>query len=235
MLKCSEMPYHIAIELVIFPNYEQKRIISKNDGAGCFIYNRLVALNNERYMLSKAKIYSQPVQRRLDYLNTVLSTGKELANTIPFLEDKDIDSLILANERRFYQTAWNNFKKNPDSGVPAFHKKSNELHYQTNAQYPKGAAALNDGNVHFVWADHKQKPSFITLPKIGKIRFKTSPKMLERILGHMEDTRIGSVTIHRDACGRYSATLSLSSTKPFVEQLPPAGSNIGIDMNLSNF
>lgn len=235
MRSCNEMPYHIALKMRIYPSHEQKTVIEKNAGAARFVYNRLVALNNERYTLKQDRCGSPYVNGRLSYLNTVLSSTKELINTIPFLDDKDIDSFVPCNAKRFYQSAWNNFKKIPASGKPSYHKKSNHVSYQTNAHYKTDAEGINDGNVRFVWSDRSRTPKFITLPKIGKIRFKASPEMLWRVLNYERYSRIGAVTISRDNCGDYYVSLQISGEYPFVEKLPTANSPVGIDMNLSNF
>lgn len=163
MRSCNEMPYHIALKMRIYPSHEQKTVIEKNAGAARFVYNRLVALDNERYTLKQDKCGSPYVNGRLSYLNTVLSSTKELINTIPFLDDKDIDSFVPCNAKRFYQSAWNNFKKIPASGKPSYHKKSNHVSYQTNAHYKTDAEGINDGNVRFVWPDRSRTPKFINL------------------------------------------------------------------------
>jgi putative transposase len=48
-------------------------------------------------------------------------------------------------------------------------------------------------------------------------------------------TRIGTITVRRDAFGNYFASLQLASETPFVKALPETGSVVGIDLNIDNF
>ena len=54
------------------------------------------------------------------------------------------------------------------------------------------------------------------------------------LTSHKEDTRVGTITIRRDNCGDYYASLQLSSDIPFTDPFPKTGSCVGIDMNLTN-
>ena len=50
----NDYKYNCGISLKIYPSNKQKDIISFNDGISRFIYNRLVAVNKERYFLRKS-------------------------------------------------------------------------------------------------------------------------------------------------------------------------------------
>ena len=43
MRKMSEMPYHIGLQVKIYPSDLQKHLIAVNDGANRAVYNHLVA------------------------------------------------------------------------------------------------------------------------------------------------------------------------------------------------
>ena len=125
MLTAREMPFHSGITLRIYPSNVQKRIIAKNDGAQRAMYNKLVAYSMERYRLSKAIALTPCYNERLDYLDQVLGKISELQNMLPFLNDKEIDSLAIANGSQNYRKAWANYRKHPEQfGIPTFHKKA---------------------------------------------------------------------------------------------------------------
>lgn len=232
MKTMKDLEFHTGIQMRFYPSYVQKRIVDKNIGAARFIYNRLVALNNEKYHLSKTAGLCPCDKARLAYVLTVLSSLKEFQNTIPFLNEDDIDAQCIANARANYQKAWDNFKKNPASGIPTFHKKGYDGSYQTNPHY------YSDGrcNVRFENAHH------VTLPKLGTCKVVGSKKRINMILSR-HDIRFGTVTVHRDAVGRYFISIQLASDNPLVSIsdnplvsiFTKTGSMRGYDMNLDNF
>ena len=235
MRKCTDMEYHFAAKLRIYPSSQQKHIIETNDGASRFVYNRLTAIDRELHSLKKAARLCPVYKDRITFLEQVRSSKKELVNMIPFLNDRSIDSLTVDNAIKNHRLAWKRFNEIPGAGIPGFHKKSYMQSYQTNAHYPKGSTCWDEGNIHFVQkSPGEQVPHLISLPKLGTIRFRCSRKVLCMLVSHKEDTRIGTVTIRRDDCGEYYAVLQLSSDRPFADSLPKTGSSVGIDMNLTN-
>lgn len=232
MRTCADMPYYSGIELRIYPSNKQKHIVAVNDGCRRFVYNRLVSMNAERYVLSKTADIVPVYQDRLAYLDSILradSKATALKNTAPFLYGGDVDSNTVLNAMKNYNAAWNHYRKVPGSSIPTFHKKGYEQSYQTNAHYPtKCEANINAGNVKFLDAHHMQ------LPIIGKIRIAGPMKRILSIKDR-KDTRIGTVTIRRDSIGRYFVSLQLASEYPFVEELPKTRRSVGIDLNLENF
>ena len=54
MKKMSEYTYHMGMVLRIYPSDKQKIIIKRNGVASRFLYNRLVAVNNEIWELKKS-------------------------------------------------------------------------------------------------------------------------------------------------------------------------------------
>ena len=196
MRKCADMKYHFAAEVRIYPSSQQKHIIAVNDGASRFVYNRMTANDRELHSLKKAAGLCPAYKGRIEYLEQVRSSKKELVNTIPFLNGKDVDSLAVDNAIKNHNRAWERFREIPGTGIPGFHKKSYAQSYQTNAH--------------------------------------CSGKVLHMLTSHKEDTRIGTITIRKDNCGDYYATLQISSDIPFTDPLPKTGSSVGIDMNLTN-
>ena len=235
MRKCADMKYHFAAKLRIYPSSEQKHMIAVNDGASRFVYNRMTANDRDLHAMKKAAGMCPAYRERIAYLEQVRSSKKELVNTIPFLNDKNVDSLAVDNAIKNHNLAWKRFREVPGTGVPGFHKRSYEQSYQTNAHYRKDAASWEDGNVHFVKRSAgEQVPHLITLPMLGTIRFRCSEKVLFMLISHKEDTRIGTITIRRDNCGDYYAVLQISSDTPFTESLRKTGTCVGIDMNLTD-
>ena len=221
MRSVAEMPYHIGLKVKIYPSYQQKHLIAVNDGAKRAVYNHLVACGNERYRLSKTAALVPSDQERLDYLRSVTGEVRNIKNALPFLYGEEVDEQATANAIKNYNTAWKN-RKERHTGVPIFKKKSSEQSYQTNAHYYKQGGC----NVQFLDQHH------VTLPKLGRIRFDGSPKLVRAFRERIADTRIGTITISRDAVGEYWASFALASEEPFREALPKTGAMHGIDLNL---
>ena len=221
MRSVAEMPYHIGLKVKIYPSYQQKHLIAVNDGAKRAVYNHLVACGNERYRLSKTAALVPSDQERLDYLRSVTGEVRNIKNALPFLYGEEVDEQATANAIKNYNTAWKN-RKERHTGVPIFKKKSSEQSYQTNAHYYKQGGC----NVQFLDQHH------VTLPKLGRIRFDGSPKLVRAFQERIADTRIGTITISRDAIGEYWASFALASEEPFREALPKTGAMHGIDLNL---
>lgn len=228
MLDIVDMPYMVGIKIRIYPSQEQMHIISLNSGAARFIYNRLVARDRELYALRRVRIHCAPVASRIDYLKSLGTKSSDLKAAYPFLEDRNIDSQMIANAVLNYHKAWSNFRTVPGTSKPAFHKKGYVQSYQTNPHYRKGARLITDCNIH---PDGKWH---ITLPKLGRVRFKCSDRVL-KIFGRKCETRIGAVCVSRNAAGEYYASFQVGSVCPFHKKLRPLEASVGIDMNVENF
>lgn len=227
MRSVKEMPYHRGLVVKLYPTDEQKRLIAVNDGAKRAVYNFLVAANNELYQLGKVKTYLKPVAERIAYLKGVLASTSAIQNALPFLYGDDVDSQAVANAKQNYRRAWKN-QKELHTGVPQFKKKGMQQSYQTNAHYRKDARSLNESNLRFI-SKHRVK-----MPILGIVQFAGSPKEIEMLFSHTQQTRIGGVCISRDSVGEYWASFSLASEYPFYEDLPKTGAMAGIDLNLTN-
>lgn len=130
MRKCADMEYHFAVELRIYPSSQQRHMIAVNDGASRFVYNRLTANDRELHGMKKAAGLCPAYAGRVAYLEQVRSSKRELFNTIPFLDEEDVDSCAVDNAVRNHMAAWKRFREVPGTGIPGFHRKSYEQSYQ---------------------------------------------------------------------------------------------------------
>lgn len=80
--------YHIGLKLRIYPSDKQKKIIKMNGGASRYIYNKLVADNNEMYELKKSSSFSIADRNRLEFLESIHSSKSNMLIMIPFLSQK---------------------------------------------------------------------------------------------------------------------------------------------------
>ena len=230
MKKMSEYVYHYGLIVRIYPNTEQKQIISVNSDVSRFVYNKMVQFGKEIYAFGKPSIYIKVVDERLTYLKELKKSTTMLKDMYPWLCDKRIDSLAIANAKQNYNKAWNLYQKVYNISPPNYHKKGYEEKYQTNAQYNKkkiDTPTMNNGSCRF-------SKNHVVLPRLGKIRYKGSAKMLQKLFS-MQEIRIGNITITKDICGDYFASFCLASDAPFGKNLSKTGSKVGIDLNIENF
>ncbi|PTS34178.1 RNA-guided endonuclease TnpB family protein, partial [Limosilactobacillus fermentum] len=72
----------------------------------------------------------------------------------------------------------------------------------------------------------------VLVPKLGRLRVKGSH---QRILARSAETRIGTVTITKDAIGSFFLSMQLASDAPFVTMSKQTNRQVGIDFNTENF
>ena len=89
--------YHIGLKLRIYPSDKQRKIIKMNGGASRYIYNKLVADNNEMYELKKSSSFSIADRNRLEFLESIHKSMSNMLIMIPFLSQKEIDSDMIDN------------------------------------------------------------------------------------------------------------------------------------------
>ena len=230
MKKMKDYNYHIGLKLRIYPSDKQKKIIKMNGGASSYIYNKLVADNNEIYELKKSSSFSIADRNRLEFLESIHKNKSNMLIMIPFLSQKEIDSDMIDNAIQNYKMAWNQYKKVKDTSVPTFHKKDNTYFYKTSNHYGKiRNNGVRDGSIYFIDNNH------INLPKIGKIRFKGSKKLVDKVLNFPYGIRVGSTSIEMDNLGLCYISISLASDYSFYDEYDKTNASIGIDLNLSNF
>lgn len=229
MKQMKQYAHHWGMTLRIYPNNKSKKIIFDNGNASRFVYNRMVAIQNEMYELKKVGIYLEPVAKRLEYLSSIYCNAQEIVNSAPFLADKEIDSDMVANAILNYKNAWDLYFKNPHTNIPTFHKKDGTVSYKTSNHYQNAVDGLREGSIKFFDETH------IRLPKIGKIRCKGSPELISMLLSRTEETRIGSVRIFCDAVGDFFVSISFASDTPFYAPNSQTHKAVGFDLNLENF
>lgn len=230
MKKMKDYNHHIGLKLRIYPSDKQKKIIKMNGGASRYIYNKLVADNNEMYELKKSSSFSIADRNRLEFLESIHKSKSNMLIMIPFLSQKEIDSDMIDNAIQNYKMAWNQYNKVKDTSVPTFHKKDNTYFYKTSNHYGKiRNDGLKDGSIYFIDENH------INLPKIGRIRFKGSKKLVNKILNFPYEIRVGSTSIEMDNLGLCYISISLASDYPFYDEYDKTNTSVGIDLNLSNF
>ncbi|MFT8412120.1 MAG: RNA-guided endonuclease TnpB family protein [Schleiferilactobacillus perolens] len=230
MEQMSELPYHFGIKVRFYPSDQQKAIIKVNTDTSRFVYNQMVADGKELWKLTRVKLPIAQVQARITQLKQRQNV-RELSNHFWFLNDPLVDSMTKANAIQSYRSAWNMFRKVHTAGVPTFHRKRAEQHYQTSCIYSgKKRFGLTTGSVRFTDMRH------VILPKVGRLRIKGHYRhVLDRDRQGIE-TRIGTVTITKTASDQYYLSMQLGSTEPFARPLPKKeNSQIGIDLNTENF
>lgn len=230
MKRMSEYTYYYGLKVRIYPNTEQKQIISVNSDVSRFVYNKMVQLGKEIYAFGNPSIYIKVIDERLTYLKELKKSTTMLKDMYPWLCDKRIDSYAIANAKQNYSKAWNLYHKVYNISPPNYHKKGYEEKYQTNAQYNKkkiDTPTMYNGTCRF-------SKNHVVLPRLGKIRYKGSAKMLQKLFS-MKEVHMGTITITKDTCGDYYASFHLASDIPFVKSLPKTGSKVGIDLNIENF
>ena len=229
MKTMAKLKYNFGLKARIYPSDQQKQLIKINSDASRFVYNELVAIGKELSQLRRVKLPIDTVQDRIKQLKARQNT-RNMSNHFPFLNDKRIDSLAKANAKQNYNKAWNAFRKVHGTGVPKFHRKSYVWRYQTNCQYNKQTEAwLTNGTAKFIDSTH------FNVPKLGILRLKGSKKRINQLLSRTAQTRIGTVTIVKDAADRFFLSLQLASDTPFVTKPAKTNDQIGIDLNTDNF
>ena len=221
--------YKSAIVLRAYYSGWQKRTIIKNDNAQRYIRNKCVAVDRELYELKKVRIYCEPVAKRIEFLESLKENASAIANTAPFLYEEGVDGQARSNAVYLYRKAWEQFRKIPGTGKPAFHKKGYAKRYQTNAHYGKCDTEnlLFKGSACFLDRNH------VKLPVLGRVRVKGSPKRVESLLS-MKSARIGTVTVFIDECGDGFVIFQLAADEPFAKPFPKTGGMLGIDVNIEN-
>ena len=174
---------------------------------------RLYPNDNQQIFFAKSFGCTRFIWNRMlnDKIEHYKETKTELKNTPAQYKKefewlKEVDSLALANAQQNLRSAYSKFFKQ-GSGFPTFKKKGIKDSYTTNNQ--KGTVAVTYNSVK--------------LPKIGHIK----AKFPDKIHG-----LIKSATISRTPTGKYYASLLVETIN---HSFPKTGSNIGIDLGLTDF
>lgn len=229
MISMKDMPYYSGIKFRAYFSTEQQRIADANFGAARFVYNRLVSWNDELYLMRKTAALVPAYQDRIDYLSEAVKSASGMKAAVPFLNGKEIDSMMVDNVFANYRKAWKQFREVPGTGKPSVHKSSYDRSYQTNPHYRKDGTSLNDGNVKLLDKHHLQ------VPILGRVRISGSDERIQWLMDHAGSTKFGTITVSVDSVGRYFISVQLGSMVPFTDKLPSTGEAAGIDMNVENF
>ena len=136
MKKMKDLAYHYGLKMQIYPSHQQKEIIKINSDVGRAVYNKLIEIDKELYLLRQVKLPIEKIIDRINELETRKKAGN-MANHYQYMQDKRVDSNTLANAIKNYKSAWNMFRKVHRTGVPKFRKKSSCENYQTNTHFHK--------------------------------------------------------------------------------------------------
>lgn len=184
----------------LYPNKEQENLILRTFGCCRFVYNHYLAQRIEAYQ----ETGKSPNRFAQDKDLTTLKWQEE---TIWL---RDVDSQALKNELKFLDNAYQNFfrgiKKGKKIGFPRFKgKKDRSQSYQAS-----GIIKVFSGAVQ--------------LPKLGKVKCRTSKEVKGRIL---------SATVSRNPSGKYF--VSLCCTDVEIDHLPSTGAVVGLDLGIKSF
>lgn len=224
--KMSEFKYHYGIKMRIFPSREQKHQIDNNINASRFAYNEMVAIDKELFQLRKVKCYIASVVNRIAYLQKRKNNTQMLFALHPWLSGTNVGTDVVDQARRAYQSAWRLFRQVHRSGTPKFHKKQMSGRFQLPNRYAKVQPNLFNGSCRFLDSKH------VKISLIGRLRVSGSHR---RLFSCGNDVRIGTITVSRDATGRYYLSMQLGSDTPFVVGGKQQISPVGIDLNTDNF
>ena len=78
----------------------------------------------------------------MSYLKDAYATTASLRNAVPFLNDPLVDGYAIANAKKDYSRAWQQFKKVKGKSIPTFHKKDNNYSYGTNCHYERNSIMI---------------------------------------------------------------------------------------------
>ena len=120
---------------------------------------------------------------------------------------KFLDSCSLQNALKDLDSAYKRFYGG--SGYPKFKRKDGKNSYRTSS------VAIKVGN------------SFITVPKVGRVRFRDNYKLEDKHI-----LKIYNVTISKTPSGKYYASISAEVYIPSFEK---TNQNVGIDLGLKDF
>ena len=135
----SALTYNFGLELRIYPSSQQNKMIKQNYDAQRFAYNEYVGVNRSIYQISKTSRIRQ-LHGNLPFASPLLNsreaaqanlliklreriaTVTNLKHTYAFLQNKELDSLALANAKQNYNKAWSNYHR-IGHGIPPISQK----------------------------------------------------------------------------------------------------------------
>lgn len=189
----------------IYPNDEQRALISRTFGCARFVYNHFLNLRKEAYEV------------RGETINYVKSSSMltQLKKDLAWL--KEVDSIPLQESLRDLDFAYQNFfrrvKSGEKPGYPRFKsKRDRRKSYKTKQHISNGKPTI--------WVD----AGHIRLPKLGLVKCRVSKEVKGRIL---------SATVSKNPSGKYFVALCCADVE--IDPLPSTGAVVGLDMGLKSF
>lgn len=189
----------------IYPNDEQRSLISRTFGCARFVYNHFLNLRKEAYEVSGEAINYVKSSAMLTQLKKDLAWLKEV-DSIPLQESlRDLDFA--------YQNFFRRVKSGEKPGYPRFKSKHDRRKsYKTKQHISNGKPTI--------WVD----AGHIRLPKLGLVKCRISKEVKGRIL---------SATVSQNLSGKYFVALCCTDVE--VDPLPSTGAVVGLDMGLKSF
>lgn len=185
----------------IYPNKEQEAQIKANFDCNRFVYNYFLDLRIKYYETDHSLLSASECSKKL----TVLKKEK------PWLYDADATSLqyTLKNLDNAFRRFFSARKNGASFGFPKFKKKkSNKNSYTVHGSRFGIIVTFDD----------------IKLPKLGKVKCKTSKHAIGRVI---------SCTITQNPSGKYY--VSVYCEKVDFNDLPKTGEKVGIDLGVKDF
>ena len=194
-----------AFKVRLCPTAEQATQINKTIGSARYVYNRFLARRQSAYKDEGLTLNYNATSSELIQAKKDEETG--------WL--KEVDKFALQNSLKDLDRSYQNFfgglkkgKGQRKAGYPTFHsKRGRKQNYRTN---------LTNGNIAVL--DDRLK-----LPKLGWIKFRKSQEIQGRII---------SVTVRRNAAGKYFASVQVEVD---VQPLAVSEKAVGLDLGIKTF
>ena len=188
---------HKAYKFRIYPNAYQEVLIIKTIGCVRFVYNYFLALWNEEYSKNGKGLTYNSCSAMLPQMKKNEATS--------WL--KEVDSIALQSSIKNLSDSFSRFFKK-QTNRPRFKSKKNPVQSYT----------TKNVNNNIMITDR-----FVTLPKLGIIKFAKSRELKGRIL---------NATIRKNPSGKFFVSILCEEEVP---ELPKTGLEIGIDLGITDF
>ena len=175
-----------AYKFRIYPDEEQKVLFAKTFGCVRLVYNHWLDRRIKQYEEDKTYVTYTACAREM----------AEMKKTEEYLFLQEVDSVSLQQSLRHLDTAFQNFFKQPKTGIPKFKsKKRNKNSYST--------VCIN-GNITI-------SNGYLKLPKIGQVRLKQHRAI-------PSEYKLKSVTVSQTPSEKYYASILFEYENQVQEQ-----------------
>ena len=196
-IEVNAMLRHKAYKFRIYPNAYQEVLIIKTIGCVRFVYNYFLALWNEEYSKNGKGLTYNSCSAMLPQMKKNEATS--------WL--KEVDSIALQSSIKNLSDSFSRFFKK-QTNRPRFKSKKNPVQSYT----------TKNVNNNIMITDR-----FVTLPKLGIIKFAKSRELKGRIL---------NATIRKNPSGKFFVSILCEEEVP---ELPETSLEIGIDLGITDF